>query len=170
METAQEMISGAEFSEDGKYRYRLWRIWDGTLPKILFVMHNPSTADQYEDDPTIRRCIAFAKSWGFGGLYVANLYPYVSTDKSALKGLDWDTLAPSENAKHISELLELCHTRVLAYGNKLGLGFPIWLYSVANWHCIKLNADGTPAHPLYLPSESELIPFESWRDQWDANK
>ena len=57
-------FSGAEISDCGKYRWKLWRIWDDSKPKILWIMHNPSTADAEKDDPTIRRIINFSKSWG----------------------------------------------------------------------------------------------------------
>ena len=67
---------GAELSGCGRYRYKLWRIWDPDLPPILFVMLNPSTADANSDDRTIRRCVAFAKRDGFGGLLVGNLFAY----------------------------------------------------------------------------------------------
>ncbi|TMF61888.1 MAG: DUF1643 domain-containing protein, partial [Chloroflexi bacterium] len=69
-------VRGATFSADRRYRYRLWRRWDGARPVVAFVMLNPSTADARRDDPTIRRCIGFAKSWGFGGVEVVNLFAY----------------------------------------------------------------------------------------------
>src|SRR3546814_16904510 len=62
----------------------LWRIWDDTKPQCMFIMLNPSTADADLDDPTIRRCIGFAKSWGYGGLQVCNLFAYRSTEPREL--------------------------------------------------------------------------------------
>jgi len=65
--------SGAEISDCQRYRYALWRRWaDG--PAVLFVMLNPSTADARSDDPTIRRCIGFARSWDYAAVLVANLF------------------------------------------------------------------------------------------------
>jgi hypothetical protein len=58
---------GAVLSDDGVYRYRLWRIWDDDRAPTAFLMLNPSTADATVDDPTLRRCIAFARRWGAGG-------------------------------------------------------------------------------------------------------
>ena len=55
------IYSDAKFSKDRIYRYALWRIWDDTLPKLLFIGLNPSTADETNDDPTMRRCIRFSK-------------------------------------------------------------------------------------------------------------
>ena len=78
------MNKGAKFSPCKKYRLQLWRIWDDKLPKIMFIMLNPSYADAHHDDPTIRRCINFAKNWGYGGFYVGNIYPLISTKPKLL--------------------------------------------------------------------------------------
>ena len=83
------MRKGAIISKDKKHRYRLWRIWDDSLPKALFIMLNPSTADVMLDDPTIRRCIGFAKSWGYGGIYVGNIFSLRSSNPKDLKVMYW---------------------------------------------------------------------------------
>lgn len=72
---AIETKSSAIISECGAYRYRLERQWDGEKPNVAFLVLNPSTADASQDDPTIRRCIGFARYWGFGGLIVGNPLP-----------------------------------------------------------------------------------------------
>lgn len=82
------MKSEAILSVDRKYRYVLTRTWDETLPNIMFVGLNPSTADETTDDPTIRRCINFAKSWGYGGLYMVNLFAYRSTNPNNIRIVD----------------------------------------------------------------------------------
>ena len=74
----------AELSPDGVYRYKLSRIWAPDIPPALFIMLNPSTADANQDDPTIRRCIAFAKRLGHGGLLVGNLFALRSTNPARL--------------------------------------------------------------------------------------
>ena len=72
--------SDALFSEDRIYRYALWRTWDESLPKALFIGLNPSTADEIQDDPTIRRCIRYSMDWGYGGYIMGNIFGYRSTD------------------------------------------------------------------------------------------
>jgi hypothetical protein len=73
------MIRTALFSPCGRFRYRLGRRW-AEGPTVALVLLNLSTADDEVDDPTIRRCIDFARRWGYGGLEVVNLYAHVATD------------------------------------------------------------------------------------------
>lgn len=75
--------SGATLSPCRLYRYLLWRQWS-TEPSVLWIMLNPSTADETVEDPTIRRCVGFARQWGFGGIYVANLFALRSTSPHLL--------------------------------------------------------------------------------------
>lgn len=69
----------AVLSADRRYRYGLFRIWDLERPLAMFVGLNPSTADETDDDPTIRRCVRFASDWQYGGLIMANLFAYRAT-------------------------------------------------------------------------------------------
>jgi hypothetical protein len=73
-DAAPVATSGAVLSDCGQYRYRLWRVWDDCLPLMVFVMQNPSTATADADDPTIRKCIGFAKRHGYGGVSVRNVF------------------------------------------------------------------------------------------------
>ena len=67
----------------GNYRYKLTRTWEEG-PRVAFVMLNPSTADETEDDPTIRRCVGFARDWGYTGLVVVNLFAFRTKDPPVL--------------------------------------------------------------------------------------
>ena len=91
----------APITEDGKYRYYLTRVWDYKKPTLLFIMLNPSIADSNNDDPTIRRVVDFAEYWGYGGIYVGNLYAFRSTDPKGLLKTD-DSKGP-ENEKNIKK-------------------------------------------------------------------
>ena len=142
------LFSDALFSKDRIYRYALWRIWDDNLPKILFIGLNPSTADEIQDDPTIRRCMGYAKDWGYGGIMVANLFAYISTDPKMLK--DVDAAESTENRKHIKDMINKCKIVVCAWGNNRGAP-PTYLQEITELYYIDLCKDGmTPKHPLYL--------------------
>src|SRR5690242_15488046 len=71
---------GAIFDSSGRYRYSLWRAWSPYHARIVFILLNPSTADEHKHDPTIRRCISFARTWNFGTIEVVNLFAYRATD------------------------------------------------------------------------------------------
>ena len=73
-------VPDARFSDDRRYRYLLTRRVGSGTKSVMFLMLNPSTADEVRDDPTIRRCIGFANSWECGWLYVTNLSPLRATD------------------------------------------------------------------------------------------
>lgn len=161
------MRSSAVISECGKYRFQLTRNWweEGKgLGTCLFVMLNPSTADADHDDPTIRRCIAFAKSWGYDQLKVANLLPYRATDPMDLlealhNGVDMRYM---ENLSHLGKLLYEAQIVICAWGNgsivqsnKLDADFlkltqhPFYKEKL---HYLELSKAGVPKHPLYLKS------------------
>jgi hypothetical protein len=68
------MTKGAVLSDCRRYRYRLWRCWGDGNHRVAFVGINPSTADEVDDDATIRKCVGFAKRWGFSALDMVNLF------------------------------------------------------------------------------------------------
>jgi hypothetical protein len=147
------MKKAAILSEDNLYRYQLSRIWDESKPPILFIMLNPSCADAAHDDPTIRRVIRFATSWGYGGVYVTNLYAFRSTDPKVLKHTD-DPVG-KENISYITHLIGMVDKVVYAWGNNQKE--PTWLSELVQTpYCIDLSKKRIPKHPLYL--KSELIP------------
>ena len=144
------MKKHAIISQDEKYRYQLSRIWDEEKPKILFIMLNPSTADADVDDPTIRRVVNFAKSWGYGGVFVGNLYAFRSTDPKGLRHTD-DPIG-EDNIQHIQNLLGLVEKVIYAWGNNQRE--PDWLCDLVDSpYCIDVSKKGIPKHPLYLKSE-----------------
>lgn len=80
--------SGAAFSACRTWRYLLWRVWDARRKSIMIIGLNPSTADESRDDQTIRRCVGFARSWGYGGLYMTNLFGFRTRSPAVLKRAD----------------------------------------------------------------------------------
>ena len=155
------MLKDAVIDSTGKYRYSLIRHWEPWKPKVLFVMLNPSTADANIDDPTIRRCINFAKSWGCGELEVVNLFAYRATNPKELKECE-DPIGP-ENDMHISRAAMGKDKIILAWGTNgslLGRDRQVKdiLYSL-HTQCLQQTKDGHPKHPLYVAANVEPILF-----------
>lgn len=156
-----QVNNGAVISECGKYRFRLWRNWDSSKPKVLFIMLNPSTADHFNNDPTIRRCISFAKSWGYGGIMVGNLDPMISTDPKKLKrDLDEETYRVfDKNMQAVMAMSFEAKKIILAWGNP-----PKHVNTASFWTLVGgvsylgLTKSGEPKHPLYL--RKDLIPID----------
>jgi hypothetical protein len=119
---------------------------------------NPSTADETKDDPTIRKCIGFAKRWGFGGLMMTNLFAFRATDPKVMKR----EAAPAgqDNQHHILKVASEAGMVLAAWGKNgkhqnQDVNAGQWLDSIGvKIHCLKRNGDGTPMHPLYVPYET----------------
>ena len=112
----------AEFSEDGRYRYYLTRRWDKCRYPIIFALLNPSTATAETDDPTIRRCIGYARKWGYGGLIVVNLFALRSPNPETLYTLD-DPVGPENKEYWDKAIHEACQDAL--YGEGPGYESPI---------------------------------------------
>lgn len=150
------MNRSAVIDESGKYRYKLTRYWTLPAKMCCFVMLNPSTADAYHDDATIRRCIDFAKQWGYGGIHVGNLFAFRATKPEDLAKSD-EPIGP-DNKRYLKTMFDLSSIIVCAWGNGSTLRKILKGESVTNlfpleyqFHAIQQNTDGTPSHPLYLP-------------------
>lgn len=160
------MEKGAKISDCGKYRYLLWRIWDETKPKALFIMLNPSTADDKVDDPTIRKCIGFCKRWGFGGFYVGNLHPYRTKSPNELfEYIETANMAgPSKTGQQVvSDISNHCQIAVMAWGNHFFNDDDIFENSYRRivgylpMVCLGKTKGGYPRHPLYVPYNTQLL-------------
>jgi hypothetical protein len=156
-------LKGALLSECCNHRYSLYRIWDIEKPYILFIMLNPSTADHFNDDPTIRRCINFAKDWGYGGLFVGNLFSYRATNPNELKELTDDKIIGIDNDVQLAAMASKCEKVVFAWGD-IDKRFTYREAKVISMFkgsfCIALSKSNHPRHPLYLRSDTRLIPFD----------
>lgn len=182
--------SGAEFNETRTHRYTLWRRWSpqapvragflfdggqckgsrpaaplvapgGTESLLGVVMLNPSTADERELDPTLRRCQSFARLWGLDGFVIANLFALRSTDPRKLYGHDDPVGALNDQA--ILRVVERCKITLAGWGNHGKLhgradqvrellgDRPVW--------CLKKNKDGSPQHPLYVSKNTVPVLF-----------
>lgn len=160
--------SGAILSPCGSFRYLLWRRWSKWHPLLegdmAFLMLNPSTADALKDDPTIRRCIGFAKREGCGGIKVVNLFAYRSPSPKDLLSAP-DPVGP-ENNEYIIRQVYPGRPIILAWGSVdkkhgsrvdevMGIlhenGWNLW--------CLGTNSDGSPKHPLYLSRNCPIMPY-----------
>ena len=147
-----------------EYRYTLERTWDRGKDRVLFVMLNPSTADENTDDRTIERCVDFAKSWSCGGLVVGNLFALRSTNPRGLAKHP-DPVGP-DNDGHLLRLGEECCLVVAAWGNSARRlpQFRVRQQFVKNllrgrMQCLGENNDGTPKHPVRLLATTPLRPY-----------
>lgn len=143
----------------GRYRWLLGRRWDRHLPWVVVVGLNPSIADGAVDDPTTRRCIGLARRWGFGGVLLANLYAWRSTDPRGLRD------AADPVGRHADRWLEAARrvapVAVAAWGNH-GLGARAdAVIADGAWHVLGVTAQGAPRHPLYVPGDTSLRPWQA---------
>ena len=151
--------SGAEFSPDRYYRYSLWRFWEKDKGYAAFVCLNPSTADAYQDDPRIRRCVEYAKDWGFGGMIMVNLFAYRSRNPTHLYIVD-DPIGP-DNDFHLHSASSKAAITIAgwgihgAYKNRDLKVMRI----LTDPHCLTITKKGHPGHPLYLRKDLKPIKY-----------
>ena len=148
----------AVFSTCKTYRYSLTRKWDLNQKLILFIGLNPSTADENDDDPTIKRGMHYAYKWGYGGLIMANLFAFRATLPSDLKKANRPTGV--DNNKFIIEHQKESAIVVVAWGNDGALynRDKEVLELITSPMCLKVNKSGQPAHPLY--QKKDLSPIQ----------
>lgn len=159
--------SEAHFSDCEKYRYWLRRDWDLSLPTISFLMLNPSTADEMQNDPTIERCQRRAIAMGYGSMIIVNLFPFRMTDSRLLNTVE-NLLGDTDKANScILNAVQSAVITVCGWG-KHPLAAPraqtvMTLLAQANLQhqvkCLQLNADGSPQHPLYIAYAQQPVPF-----------
>jgi len=153
------MKSEAEYSLCEKYRYRLSRIWDATIPALMLIGLNPSTATEIDHDRTVARCVKYAMESGMGGLHMMNLFAWRDTKPENM-------MAAAEpigrlNDSRLAQIAAVCPTRVAAWGNHgkyLNRAAQVEL-ALGGLQCLWITGTGAPNHPLYLPSPYILRPF-----------
>lgn len=149
---------GAAFSPDRNYRYALWRRWEQNAPYALFIGLNPSTADEREDDHTIRRCKRFAADWGYGAVYMANLFALRATDPKIMLAHD-EPIGP-DNDVWLQDLARGAGVIVGAWGAHGGhMQRDERVMTLLDAHklmCLGTTKDGKPRHPLYIKADKPL--------------
>lgn len=157
------MIRAALISDCGRYRYRLTRTW-GPGPTAVIVMLNPSTADGTQDDPTIRRCVTFARAWDCGSLTVVNLYAWRATKRADL-WLAPDPVGPDNN-EHLRDAASAAQETDAPLVGAWG-GFAtaaritdvLALPGMGRLTALAVTKAGQPKHPLYLQANLTPTPW-----------
>ena len=151
--------SGAVFTDDRTHRLYLWRRWNKEGPWVMFIGLNPSTADERLNDPTVRRCIGFAVKWGYGGMFMCNVFTLVSTDP---KKLNVETPIAMGASLAMRVIRRRCREAVAGWGNLIsqvrqGEERVEWIKrDLSPLHCLGMTKLGHPKHPLYLPYTTKL--------------
>ncbi len=151
--------STATFSPDRVHRYALWRTWDESKGIVMFIGLNPSTADEVKNDPTVTRCINYAKRWGYGGMIMSNIFAYRATDPKVMKAAK-DPVG-SENDKWLLKLANESIVIMAVWGNHgefMKRGKAVMdLFKDVELHCLVMNKTGHPKHPLYYSNSLKPV-------------
>ena len=151
--------AGAYFSGDRVHRYVLWRVWKQSRPLIAFLGLNPSTADETANDPTVRRCIGFARDWGGGGLLMLNIFAFRATDPRVMYAAK-NPIGRWNNAAllHYRQVVDRAIAAWGVHGAFLDRG--AWVTAnVSALEALGRTKDGAPRHPLYLKKTLRPSPF-----------
>lgn len=153
---------GATFSPCRTYRYDLWRSWQDTgvgKGYVMFIGLNPSTADEIKNDPTVRRCIGYAKAWGYSRLCMTNAFAYRATDPKDMMQAG-NPVGP-RNDEFLCARAAGASIVIAAWGTHGAyLGREQDVRSLLpGLNCLRLTKHGHPAHPLYLPKTLKPFPW-----------
>lgn len=160
-EISADGLGSAAYDHTHRYRYHLSRVWEPTLPRCCFVMLNPSTADALRLDPTIRRCVAYARAWGCGALDVVNVFALRATDPAQLRRVA-DPVGP-ENDEALLAAARPADLVIAAWGTAASLGGraeavrQLLTAAGIELSVLRLTKSGAPGHPLYLPSDARPV-------------
>jgi hypothetical protein len=147
------MQKAAKLSACGRYRYALSRIWDANLGYAMFVGLNPSKADAVNDDPTLRRCMAFAEAWRYGAVCMANLFAFRATKPADMMAAP-DPIGP-DNDRYLRKMAEEARVVIACWGvhgRHLGRDRQV-REMLPNMHYLRLTKRGYPSHPLHPPKD-----------------
>ncbi len=159
-----DAASTAVYSPCERYRYLLTRVWDPAGEKALFVMLNPSTATEFQNDPTVERCERRARALGFGAFRVTNIFAFRATDPRVMRA-EADPVGPGNDAA-IRESAEAWSDRIVCawgtHGAHLGRGAAVGALLRATGRplfTLGLSKEGHPKHPLYIGYDQQPEPW-----------
>lgn len=152
--------SGAIFSKCRKYRYVLRRVWDNKKNTVNFIGLNPSTANELDDDPTIRRCVNYAKAWDYGGIFMLNIFAFRATDPKIMQ--EARTPIGKLNDFYLKKCCNLMGSITIAcwgvHGVYLGRNIEV-RNLIPSLLCLGKTKDGHPKHPLYLKKDLKPVRY-----------
>ena len=164
--TKGDAPSTAVYSDCEQYRYSLTRVWEPEARKALFLMLNPSTATEVQNDPTVERCERRARALGFGGFRVTNIFAWRDTDPKNMRAAA-DPIGP-ENDATIATFAQWADEVICAWGThgahlNRGPDMEVILRATGQtlYH-LGVSKAGHPKHPLY-------ISYEKQPEIWNAN-
>ena len=167
MEKHEPNDNNAVISDCGRYRYELSRkIPHESEKSLCFICLNPSTAGAKEDDPTVRRCMRFARDWGYGGLYIVNLFAWRATDKNVLLR-EPESKVGRDCDHYIDKCVTACDMTVAAWGAFVSNRKLLWRAEEISARCGKLWAldiikNGHPLHPLRARGNLDPVEFPGY--------
>jgi len=163
-------LATATFDKSRDYRYRLSRVWDDSLPRIVWCMLNPSMATASVTDPTLARTVRFSRLWGAGAVEIVNLFAWRTPDPAELRVESIDPVGP-RNDEAILEAVGPTRELIAAWGNHgaipnpdTGISRSDEVRAVLGYHDVRLSylrltQQSQPGHPLYIPSDTRPIPW-----------
>lgn len=155
--------STATYSPCLRYRYTLTREW-GAGPRALFVMLNPSTATEVQNDPTVERCERRARALGFGAFRVCNIFAFRATDPARLRD-EADPVGPG-NDDAIRAGADWAEAVICAWGTHgayLDRGAAVERLLRQTGRPLAhlgLTRGGHPRHPLYIGYKVQPGPWD----------
>lgn len=170
--------AGCTLSPCEQFRYRLWRHWDDGLPVLVWIMLNPSWGDANRDDNTIKKCVAFAKLWGYGGIEIVNLFAYRTHSPDVLRQKGYPGFMGDRNMQYLHAVIKQHKDVLCAWGGNARCSAGIFIIDKVkamvtkmqetmhiHTRALKVSADGTPWHPLYVSYKTERVYFNLFEDE-----
>ena len=175
---AEIVQSTATFSDCGRYRYRLGRVWDIGRPMLPWVLLNGSVADAKRNDPTVVRVIGFTYRWGFGGLWLVNAYAAMATRPRDLFAMD-DNIG-EHNQHYVQRTIRDANRQWESLGRNCPLPIIVgwgnhgkraghdqrvmrWIRQAGppvSVQCLGVTKQDCPLHPLYLRADARRVEYE----------
>jgi len=148
-------VNKVTLSEDGRYCYSIFRKWDTEKPQLLFILVSPGKVINGRESPEIKKCVFYAKAWGFGGVTITYLYPFITPDIHFLSVIK-DPVGENQ-----FDFIKGHDTKVAAWGDYLPNTSAVnsLVKAVGKLSCIEVTTRGYPVNPLFTSKKAKLKPY-----------